>query len=56
MFEGHPHLYVYNDNPRTTEDYGERLERLLGYIETDWLDIHGDCRTGYEIEREMGVA
>ena len=38
MFEGRPHLYLYNDNPRTTEDYGERLGRLLGYIQTDgWI-------------------
>lgn len=50
--DGKPHLYLYNDNPHTTDDYGERLQRLLQYVQTDWRDIRGDRRTRYEMARQ----
>ncbi len=45
-------LYLYNDDPRSADDYGERFGRLMRHLDTDWLDTRGDRRTRFEMQRE----
>lgn len=49
---GEPNLYLYNDGPWSSVDYGERLQRLMQYMRTDWRDITGSRQTRYELRRQ----